>query len=119
MAVLARSPSSQRYQPRTYSLGGLAGRATLWETTSCTVVACQPPSLFGFDVTVGPIKVANWSYSIAPHAGGSTVTETWTDQRGWLAKKLGGPASGVSDRIAHNRAGMEETLRKLAAHVES
>ncbi len=88
-----------------------------WKT-SCKVVACQPPSLFGFDVTVGPIKVANWSYAIAPHASGSTVTETWTDQRGWLAKKLGGPASGVSDRIAHNRAGMEETLRKLAAHVE-
>ena len=45
--------------------------------------------------------------------GGSRVTETWSDQRGWLAKKLGGPASGVNDRATHNRDGMEETLRRL------
>lgn len=88
-----------------------------WKT-SCKVVRCDAPSAFAFDVTVGPIKVANWAYKIAPNGAGSTVTETWTDQRGWLAKKLGGPASGVADRVAHNRAGMEETLRKLAEHVE-
>jgi uncharacterized protein YndB with AHSA1/START domain len=89
-----------------------------WKT-SCKVVSCDSPTSFAFDVTVGPIKVANWAYSIATSGTGCTVTETWTDQRAWLAKKLGGPASGVADRAAHNRAGMEETLRRLAEHIEA
>ncbi len=88
-----------------------------WKTT-CTVVSCGAPGSFAFDVAVGPIKVANWAYAITASGDGSTVTETWTDRRNWLAKKLGGLASGVDDRAAHNRAGMEETLRKLAEHVE-
>ena len=53
-------------------------------------------------------------YRIEPlDDGGSRVTETWSDRRGWLAKKLGGPASGVNDRATANRTGMEETLRGL------
>jgi uncharacterized protein YndB with AHSA1/START domain len=87
-------------------------------TTTCTVVECTSPSTFSFEVTVGPVKVAHWSYSIAANGSGSTVTEKWHDQRNWLAKKFSGPASGVADRVAHNRAGMEETLRKLAEAVE-
>ena len=50
---------------------------------------------------------------------GCVVTETWTDNRGWLAKALGGPVSGVTDRESHNRAGMEATLAKLASSVEA
>lgn len=87
-------------------------------TTTCTVVECTPPSTFVFDVTVGPVKVARWSYTIVASGSGSTVTEEWRDQRNWLTKKLGGTASGVADRLAHNRVGMEETLRKLAAEAE-
>ncbi|MEP6660894.1 MAG: SRPBCC family protein [Acidimicrobiales bacterium] len=84
-------------------------------TTTCTVSECEPDRAFSFDVAVGPINVARWEYHIEPLAdGGSRVTETWSDRRGWLAKKLGGPASGVNDRANHNRAGMEETLRRLA-----
>jgi Polyketide cyclase / dehydrase and lipid transport len=89
-----------------------------WKTSS-KVVACETPSKFGFDVNAGPLKIANWSYTIVPTAAGCTVTETWTDQRGWLITTVGGVISGVSDRAAYNRAGMEETLRKLAAHVET
>lgn len=85
-----------------------------WSTT-CTVSDCEPARAFAFDVAVGPLKVARWEYQIDPLSdGGSKVTETWSDRRGWLATKLGGPASGVADRASHNRAGMEETLRRLA-----
>jgi uncharacterized protein YndB with AHSA1/START domain len=84
-------------------------------TTTCTVSECEPARSFAFDVDIGPIKVARWEYKIEPLAdGGCRVTETWSDRRGWLAKKLGGPASGVTDRVNHNRAGMEETLRRLS-----
>jgi uncharacterized protein YndB with AHSA1/START domain len=83
-------------------------------TTTCTVSDCESPRVFAFDVSVGPVKVARWEYRIEPlESGGSRVTETWTDRRGWLAKKLGGPASGVDDRANYNRTGMEETLRRL------
>lgn len=83
-------------------------------TTTCTISDCDSPRVFAFDVSVGPVKVARWEYRIEPlESGGSRVTETWTDRRGWLAKKLGGPASGVNDRANYNRKGMEETLRRL------
>jgi Polyketide cyclase / dehydrase and lipid transport len=88
-----------------------------WKTT-CTIVECSAPTTFAFDVAVGPVKVAHWAYRIDDKDGRSLVTESWTDRRGWLATKLGGPASGVADRAAHNRAGMEETLRRLAASLE-
>jgi hypothetical protein len=83
-------------------------------TTTVTVTECAPGRVFAFDVTVGPVKVANWRYDIADAAGGAcTVTESWTDRRHALIKKLSGSMSGVDDRAAHNRAGMEETLRKI------
>ena len=83
-------------------------------TTTCTISECESPRVFAFDVAVGPVKVARWEYRIEPlDNGGSRVTETWSDRRGWLAKKLGGPASGVTDRATANRTGMEETLRRL------
>jgi hypothetical protein len=34
-------------------------------------------------------------------------------------KSLGKPVSGVGDRAAHNRAGMEQTLERLAAAAET
>jgi uncharacterized protein YndB with AHSA1/START domain len=84
-----------------------------WKT-SVKVTTCDPGRAFAFDVTVGLAKVANWAYDLEPADGGCTVTETWTDQRGWLAKALGGPVSGVKERADHNRAGMEATLAALA-----
>ena len=87
-------------------------------STSCTVVSADPGRAFVFRVDVGPIKVAEWAYRIEPTADGCTVTETWTDLRGGLIKKLGKPVSGVSDRATHNRAGMETTLARLAAAAE-
>ena len=86
-----------------------------WSTT-VTVSECVPGKEFGFRVTVGPVKIAHWNYSIADRGNGtSTLTESWTDQRPGLIKLLGAKASGVADRVSHNRAGMEETLRKIEA----
>ena len=51
--------------------------------------------------------------------GGCRVIESWTDQRPSAAARILGPLSGVSDRAEHNRAGMEETLRRLAEVAES
>ena len=47
------------------------------------------------------------------------MTETWTDQRGWLAERLGKPVSGVEDRASHNRRSMEATLTRLAEISEA
>lgn len=84
-------------------------------STSCVVTECEPGRSFAFDVKVGPIDVARWQYRIEPTAEGSRVQESWTDQRNWLTKKLGGVASGVHERASHNRRTMEQTLDRLAA----
>jgi len=93
-----------------------------WSTV-CTVVAADPGRRFAFTVAAGPVKIAEWAYVIEPTATGCVVTETWADCRGGLIggliKRLGKPVSGVGDREAHNRAGMETTLERLAAKAES
>ena len=81
-------------------------------------MACEPGRHFGFAVTSGPLKVSRWDYRFEPSESGCLASETWTDQRGWLVTMLGKPVSGVSDRAEHNRAGMAETLRRLAAAAE-
>jgi ribosome-associated toxin RatA of RatAB toxin-antitoxin module len=87
-------------------------------STNCKVVSADPGRAFAFDVTVGPFKVARWSYTFEPTSDGCRVTETWTDQRGRIATWAGNPASGVADRSTHNRATMEQTLERLAAAAE-
>lgn len=87
-------------------------------STNCTVTAADPGRTFAFRVDVGPLKVAAWGYAIQPTDTGCVVTETWTDRRGGLVKRLGKPLSGVADRAEHNRAGMEQTLARLAAAAE-
>lgn len=71
-----------------------------------------------FLTSVGPIGVAIWGYEVEPTDTGCRVTETWTDQRGGLMKVLSKLATGVDDRTAHNRAGMEQTLEQLAVAAE-
>ena len=56
---------------------------------------------------------------IAATAAGCTVTETWTDDRGALVTLIGRFVTGVADREAHNRAGMERTLAALKAAAEA
>lgn len=89
-----------------------------WKTVA-TVVDASPGKRFAFRVHFGPLKVAEWSYSFEPTANGCVVCEAWTDLRpGWF-KPLSKLGTGVSDRESHNRAGMEQTLERLAAAAES
>jgi uncharacterized protein YndB with AHSA1/START domain len=89
-----------------------------WSTAG-TVVAADPGERFAFAVDIGPIAISRWSFDIEPSPTGCTVTETWTDRRGRFARFIGKPGSGVSDRTTHNRAGMEQTLERLATAAES
>jgi len=89
-----------------------------WSTVG-TIVDCEPGRTLSFRVTAVGMKVALWSYRFEPTDSGCRVTETWTDERGALAKALGRPVSGVADRTIHNRAGMEQTLANLKAAAEA
>lgn len=88
-------------------------------STGATVTSADPGRRFAFLVAVGPVKVAEWAYDFESSVGGCRVTESWTDRRNGLVKALGKPLSGVADRAEHNRAGMAETLERLAAAAES
>ena len=89
-----------------------------WKTNA-TVVEAEPGRLFSFRISASGLKVAEWRYAFEPTTTGCRVTETWVDQRGRIVKTLGKPVSGVADRATHNRAGMEETLDRLATAAES
>ena len=88
-----------------------------WSTVA-TVLEADPGRVFSFRVTAGPVQVADWSYTFEAVDDGCRVTETWTDRRAGWFKPIGHLATGVGDREAHNRAGMEQTLAGLAAVAE-
>ncbi len=94
--------------------GHNANGSKSWSTLS-TVIDAKPDERFSFLVTVGPFKIAEWAFDVEGTADGCRVTETWTDRRGRLMKTLGAKASGVDDRVEHNRVGMEQTLAGVAA----
>jgi uncharacterized protein YndB with AHSA1/START domain len=89
-----------------------------WKTVA-TIADAEPSRVLSFRVKAMGLKVAEWRYAFEPTATGCRVTETWIDQRGGIVRALGKPVSGVADRAAHNRAGMEQTLERLAAVAES
>ena len=89
-----------------------------WRTAG-TIVDADPGRLLTFRIKAAGFKVAEWRYVFDTTAAGCRVTETWTDQRGKIAKALGKPVSGVADRAAHNQATMERTLERLKAAAES
>ncbi len=89
-----------------------------WETRG-TIVDAEPGRLLTFRITAAGFKVAEWRYELETTATGCRVTETWTDQRGRIAKAIGGPVSGVGDRAEHNRVTMEHTLERLKSAAES
>ena len=89
-----------------------------WKTAA-TITEVDPGRHLTFRVALGPIPVADWSYTVEPTATGCRLTETWTEQRpGWL-KPISRIATGVADRPTTNRAGIEQTLERLAASAES
>jgi uncharacterized protein YndB with AHSA1/START domain len=89
-----------------------------WDTVA-TIVDAEAARLFAFRIAAGPLKVAEWRYAFESTATGCQVTETWIDQRGAVVKALGKMLTGVGDRAAHNRSGMEQTLDRLKSAAES
>ena len=89
-----------------------------WSTDG-KVIEAEPGKVFAFEVSAVGFKVATWRYTFEPSGSSTRVVEEWYDTRGGLAKRMGGVASGVSDRRTHNRAGMEQTLENLKAAAEA
>jgi uncharacterized protein YndB with AHSA1/START domain len=88
-------------------------------TTVATIIEAEHGRLLSFSVMAKGFRVAEWRYSFEPTPAGCQVTETWTDRRGAIATALGKPVSGVADRAAHNRTGMERTLERIKTAAES
>ena len=91
-----------------------------WSTT-CTIVACDPPTELAWDVTtVFGLPIAQWRYRIESVTETSCrLTESMTDHRTGVAKLLGNLATGVTDRTEHNRQGMQLTLERIKLTAES
>ncbi len=77
-----------------------------------------PDERFFFDCDFRGFVFAKWGYAIEPTANGCRVTEYSQDLRPEEAKPRSAQISGVDDRLSHNRAGMEQTLERLAAALE-
>lgn len=84
-----------------------------------TIVDAEPGRLFSFRVTVGPVKISDWSYTFDAVPSGCRVTESWLDLRPRWFRPIAAFVTGVSDRPTHNRRGMELTLERLDAAVAS
>jgi len=87
-------------------------------STNVVVTAADPGRRFSFDVTYGPLKIANWEYRFEPDGAMTKVIETWTDHRPALVGTAASWIVGIFDRPARNRQNMEATLAELAASVE-
>lgn len=86
--------------------------------TEATVVELVPDERFFFDCSVRGFVFSKWGYTIEPTDRGCTVTESTQDLRPESALEYSARVSGVTDRLAHNRAGMEATLERLARALE-
>lgn len=89
-----------------------------WSTTG-TVSTYEPGRAVAWDVSVGPLAVARWSYRVEPDGTGCILTESFEDRRGALITVIGSAARGVGDTETHNRAGMAQTLANVKAAAEA
>jgi uncharacterized protein YndB with AHSA1/START domain len=88
-------------------------------TTECEVTEWVPGRVFAFDGVFGDLRFSKWAYRIEPTDAGCTVTETWDEGRPPDVIEFTKSISGVGERGEHNRKGMEQTLARLAAALES
>ncbi len=91
-----------------------------WSTT-CTIVRYQPGQEVAWDVRVGPVPVAEWSYLIidAGENGPVTITERFVDHRSSGFQALSPIFRGVKDTDALNREHIVETLGRIKARAEA
>lgn len=87
-------------------------------TTEAEIVELVPDERFFFDCSVRGYVFSKWGYTIERADGGCVVTEYAQDLRPESSLERSAQISGVTDRLSHNRAGMEATLERLAAAVE-
>lgn len=92
------------------------GKRVWW--TVGTIVDAEPGRVLSFRITGPVVRVAEWRYEFEPTTAGCRVIETWTDQRGRIVRVLSKALSGVTDRAAHNRVEMEQTLQRLKTTME-
>jgi uncharacterized protein YndB with AHSA1/START domain len=88
-------------------------------STRCTVVRCERPLSFAFDVTFLGLGVASWAYDVEPTGTGCRLTETWTDARSPLVAPVGRLVSGVEDRVAFTATSIERTLAGVRAAAQA
>jgi uncharacterized protein YndB with AHSA1/START domain len=89
-----------------------------WKTVA-TVTDAESPTTFTFSIKAAVLPIAEWGFTIEPTEQGCTITQHWTDHRPAFFKPIAAKLTGVSDRAAHNRGTMTETLDRLAATAES
>jgi hypothetical protein len=91
-----------------------------WNTIG-KLVTYRAGAELAWDVSFAKLAIAGWRYRIEPDANGDgcTVTESFEDKRGRLARALGPVARGVKDVEAHNKIGMEQTLEQIKTAAES
>lgn len=91
------------------------GRGPDWHNKPVVTVADRGRE-FTFERTEKIAGTLRWSYRFEPDAGGTTVTESYEVTRplsllGWFVI---GPVYGLKDRKSDLRAGMTDTLERLA-----
>ena len=90
-----------------------------WSTVS-TIVEADEPHVLTWDVAVGPLPVAQWSFRIEPDGDAACrVTETWQDQRAGWSAKLTDTIIRSGPRGPHNQRNMRTTLERLKAAAEA
>jgi len=93
--------------------------ALRWSTLS-TIVELEEPRVITWDVGVGPLPVARWSYRIEPDGyAACRVTETWEDRRAGWSARLTDAVLRSGPRAPHNQRNMRVTLERLKAAAEA
>jgi uncharacterized protein YndB with AHSA1/START domain len=88
-------------------------------TTTCVIVRYEPGSEIAWDVAVGPLAVARWSYRVEPDGQGTTVREAFEDRRGVIVRTTSPMVRGTRDTDGRNRANMTATLARVKARAEA
>lgn len=96
--------------------------------TRCRVTAAEPGERFAFEVVAWGVKiprlkvrVAEWEYRFAAVDGGTRVTETWRDLRGWpapVARRFDALVTGGKTFAEHHRKNIARTLAALQADLQ-
>lgn len=90
-------------------------------STRVTVVGCEPPRWFQFDVrSPFGMLVSRWAYELTPTSGGGCVlTEHWYRVGNRFVQRFLGPiVTGQADRPGFNAQSIEHTLAAVARRLE-